>query len=459
MKKYLIGILLLLPLVSSAQLAAVNPDVVKPTRQLTGRAESVYVFFDKTTGVLNAQSPGGTATTFTWRFLNPADTTFTIRQTDANVVSSTYTVTAPGGYQVALNNAALDTFSCWVFFDNFHIDTITALNTCTELRLDEVSTPSIYTGYTIYNFNQFLNPPHIGDSTYYGVQSMQWSASADIHEGVDNPDISWKTRKSSYIFISSPPPLKESSYSLNVIDVFGKSASYTTSYTVPAIAVYAKITAQEFVDNQWKVAPEPPKGDALYQLRFSQEESINAGKFYWKGFGNENVQGAGRLIIWRDSTTTPSDWIYPKMSYKGNTVDGYLPGKYTVRLIVRNLTTGCTDSTAITGIEVSPSKFNTEAIPNAFTPNGDGQNDIFKFVKGNEPVSLENIKIAIYSRSGMLVYKYEGHADEWEGWDGRLMGNRGQVADGVYFYIFSGEGWDGVQYSSSDYKGALHIFR
>jgi len=457
MKKFSLLILLLTPLAAHAQLSAVNPDVTKPTRHLTGRTDSVFVFFDTTAATLTGRNPDGTSTDFTWFFLNPVDTSFTKIHTQTGVVSSC-TITKPGGYQVALNNAARDTFTCWIFFDDFRIDTIIAANTCTELRLDMVSTPSIYyTGYTIYNFQQFLDPPHIGDSTYYGVQEMQWSSSANIHERVAQPDESWKTRRTPYTFIDSPPPLKESSYTLVVRDVFGKSASYTTPYTVSAIAAYAKISAQELVDNMWQTPAEPPKGEALYQIKFSQEESINADKFHWKGFGNENIQGAGRQVMWENSTATPTDWITPTMWYKKAPVPGYLPGKYTVRLIARNTT--CADSVEIRGIEVSPSKFAVEAIPNAFTPNGDGQNDIFRFVKGNEPVSMENIKIYIYSRSGMLVYRYEGRADAWEGWDGRMMGNRGQVADGLYYYIFSGEGWDEVQYNSSAYKGALHIFR
>jgi hypothetical protein len=72
---------------------------------------------------------------------------------------------------------------------------------------------------------------------------------------------------------------------------------------------------------------------------------------------------------------------------------------------------------------------------------------------------MEYIKVYVFDRSGALVYRYEGRVDAWQGWNGQRMGTGGDVADGVYFYIVSGEGWDGKQYDTSEYKGAVHIFR
>jgi gliding motility-associated-like protein len=137
-------------------------------------------------------------------------------------------------------------------------------------------------------------------------------------------------------------------------------------------------------------------------------------------------------------------------------VDGYVPGSYTVRLIVNN--NYCIDSAEVK-IMVAPSKLDAEAIPNAFTPNGDMQNDYFTFVEGKEPVSMEYIRVYVYNRSGGLVYRYEGAADAWQGWDGRFMGTGSDVAEGVYFYIINGDGWDGVRHNTSEYKGSVHLFR
>jgi gliding motility-associated-like protein len=461
MKKRFSLLLLLLPASAAAQLSAGNPDVAKPTQWLTGKPEQIFVFFDKTAATLSARDTGGGASTFTWRWLNPADTSFTVQKTEADALSSSLDITAGGGYRVQVEKPGRDTaFSCWVFFDDFAIDTIEAFNDCNGLRLEMTTTPKMRTPYTIYNFEEFLNTPaHTGDSAFTGWQSIRWDAGADIHAGITDADESWKQRTNSYYtVIASPPPLLASDYSVTVTDAFGKSASCTTSYTVPAIAAYAEITAEEFRDDRWNAAADPTlRGEALYRVRFSPEKSRNIDRRYWKGFGDAS-KNFGQLVMWRDSTTLPPDWVVPRVPHKNDRVDGYVPGSYTVRLTVENTASGCADSTERT-LVVAPSRFSSDAIPNAFTPNGDGYNDLFRFVKGSEPESMEHIRVYIFSRSGALAYRYEGRADQWQGWDGRRMGSGNNVADGVYYYVITGEGWDGVQYNTSEYKGSLHIFR
>ena len=461
MKKLFPLVFLFAPLAAAAQLAAVNPDAVKPTQWLTGRPEQVFVFFDKTGATLSARDTGGMASTFTWRLLNPADTSFTEQKNEPGVTASSLTVTAAGGYQVQVKNALRDTaFSCWVFFDDFKIDTIDAFSECNGLRLEMTTTPKMRQGYTIYNFEDFLySPSHTGDSTFNGWQAIRWEAGENIHEGVEDADASWKQRNNSYYtIIASPPPLKTSDYSVTVTDIFGKSATYTTPYTVPAKAAYAKITAEAWTEGQWNATTENPlKDEALYRVRFSSEKSRNADKYYWKGFGDAN-KNAGQSVMWSDSTTVAPGWVTPHSPYKNDWVDGYVPGSYTVRLTVHNIASGCADSTEI-GLSIAPSKFGSDAIPNAFTPNGDGYNDVFRFVKGNEPESMEHIQVYIFSRSGALAYRYEGRTDEWPGWNGKRMDTGNDVADGVYYYVITGEGWDGVQYNTAEYKGSLHIFR
>jgi gliding motility-associated-like protein len=65
-------------------------------------------------------------------------------------------------------------------------------------------------------------------------------------------------------------------------------------------------------------------------------------------------------------------------------------------------------------------------IPNAFSPNGDGENDIFT-VFG---ISFENAKLAIFDRWGELVF--DAFVDEIHGWDGNFRGK--PAVSGVYVY-------------------------
>ena len=65
-------------------------------------------------------------------------------------------------------------------------------------------------------------------------------------------------------------------------------------------------------------------------------------------------------------------------------------------------------------------------MPNAFTPDDDGLNDIFMPVLSFMPLSYE---MRIYSRSGVLLFRTVDYAT---GWDGRHSGNR--MASGVYLW-------------------------
>jgi gliding motility-associated-like protein len=70
-------------------------------------------------------------------------------------------------------------------------------------------------------------------------------------------------------------------------------------------------------------------------------------------------------------------------------------------------------------------KSNT-GVPNVFSPNGDGLNDIFKI----EHLKFEKLlEFKIFNRYGQLVFESQ---DPQQGWDGSY---KGKTADaGVYYY-------------------------
>jgi gliding motility-associated-like protein len=490
MKKYITILLFLLPYAAQAQLdvpgiTSNSAGTVVPTSWFTGREEHVFVFYDSiplsfrlqaTDSLCTAPATCTAPSTFTWTRLNVADTTLDFVYDDhpvsavSELPAATFT---EGGYQVAIQRAdtsLIDTLTTWIFVDTFRIDTVEVIfNDCGGLRLEMRTAPHLYDPYTIYNFKEFLGPLHVGESIFRGAQEVFWNASdnIDIHKGVDAADNSWMNRKTNgYVVIDSPPPLYASSYTVEVTDVFGKQGSYTTPYAVDAIAVYPKAEVEKeddlatgtWTDTGTALSGEPLQlnDEALFRLKFSHGNSINVDRYIWKGFANAATQNGNRTIVWTDTLTDAGTAVYPRMPHKGRIVDGYIPGTYTVRLVVNNAY--CVDSAEV-NIMVDPSKLDTESIPNAFTPNGDMQNDLFKFVESKEPVSMEYIRVYVYNRSGGLVYRYEGAADAWKGWDGRFMGTGNDVAEGVYFYIINGEGWDGVRHNTSEYKGSVHVFR
>ncbi len=83
-------------------------------------------------------------------------------------------------------------------------------------------------------------------------------------------------------------------------------------------------------------------------------------------------------------------------------------------------------------------------IPNVFTPNGDNLNDVFTLI---EPLALpcvEDFDFRIFNRWGREVYRSTLKNLHW---DGTFEG--GDVSDGVYFYVTSGQyGLQQFQYKS-----------
>lgn len=78
-------------------------------------------------------------------------------------------------------------------------------------------------------------------------------------------------------------------------------------------------------------------------------------------------------------------------------------------------------------------------MPNAFSPNGDGINDIYKAKQGYQ--SLVEFKATIFNRWGQKLFEWTDPAD---GWDGTFNGK--DVAQGVYFVRVDALGADGIKY-------------
>lgn len=72
-------------------------------------------------------------------------------------------------------------------------------------------------------------------------------------------------------------------------------------------------------------------------------------------------------------------------------------------------------------------------VPNAFSPNGDGTNDIF-LIKG---ASIKSFKIEIFNRWGELIFE---STDIENSWDGTYRGV--PVPEGVYAYMLNFRGFD-----------------
>ncbi|MFO7790094.1 MAG: PKD domain-containing protein, partial [Bacteroidales bacterium] len=88
---------------------------------------------------------------------------------------------------------------------------------------------------------------------------------------------------------------------------------------------------------------------------------------------------------------------------------------------------GCENTDSVTISVTEPNFY----IPNSFTPNGDGRNDVF-YIRG-EP--LDDFELRIYTRQNQTVFISN---DYYHGWDGTIQGSGEKCPAGAYMYIVTG---------------------
>jgi len=107
---------------------------------------------------------------------------------------------------------------------------------------------------------------------------------------------------------------------------------------------------------------------------------------------------------------------------------------------------GCIDS-AIVSLNVDDHI--NEYLPNAFTPNGDGRNDIFRMINAQYDKLVQFI---IFNRWGQMVY--DNSTDIGQGWDGTFNGVPQDM--GTYYYNIIVSTPEGI---NKNFKGDITLIR
>lgn len=110
------------------------------------------------------------------------------------------------------------------------------------------------------------------------------------------------------------------------------------------------------------------------------------------------------------------------------------PGSYRVVCKVNN--DSCASDSMEVAVTISESYL---AVPNVFTPNGDGKNDEFRVAYR----SIKEFHCWVYNRWGKLVFDW---TDPAQGWDGTINGR--PAAEGAYFYVIRALGTDAPKNAS-----------
>ncbi|WP_146154286.1 gliding motility-associated C-terminal domain-containing protein [Chitinophaga ginsengisoli] len=160
------------------------------------------------------------------------------------------------------------------------------------------------------------------------------------------------------------------------------------------------------------------------------------------------VPGATAYQVTLDNGVT---YVVPSSGAEGlvHVISGLAPAQ-SVSIRVRALgnadceTSGLSD--AVTGTTENP-QGNNIFVPNVFTPNGDGMNDVH-YVYGN---TIANIVVRYYNQFGQQIFETK---DQRIGWDGTMGGRQQPV--GVYIYVLRATLQDG---SIVNKKGTVTIVR
>ena len=157
---------------------------------------------------------------------------------------------------------------------------------------------------------------------------------------------------------------------------------------------------------------------------------------------------SGNIESWLWTISLPSEEIVstdqsPEVSLPAN-----FEGTYPIQLEVTTAE-GCIDSTS--GLIIINELFNLY-VPNAFTPNDDGLNDVFQ-VEGTG-INASNFQLDIFNRWGETVFS---STDPQQAWTGGANGSSYYCPNGAYTYCISTYSLNSGE--RFEYRGSVSIIR
>ena len=112
----------------------------------------------------------------------------------------------------------------------------------------------------------------------------------------------------------------------------------------------------------------------------------------------------------------------------------------------------CYAATCCDSVKRTVEVLDTIIVPNVFTPNGDGLNEVFIIKNKN----LSQLNLKIYNRWGRAVFSTETVG---ESWNGNKNNDGPPCPEGTYFYILNATRKDGKQVEEKLRKGAVTLLR
>lgn len=303
-----------------------------------------------------------------------------------------------GGYKVIVTDGGSvnEEFRAWVFRSAPVVEATIVNILCGQIAFSGIAEAAGFTYYDLTSGQPVQLP---------NARTFLWSSNT----GAVIPNPSTNLEPITYL-----PPVVDTWYILTVTDMYGCRVKDSVFY--------------ETIETKADFEFDPSEGPSPLTVSFTNN-STNAVSFNW--YFDYTISGIGGIP--EDLTENP-EHIFE------------LPGTYIVALRTFSQE-GCSDEfvNLDNPVVVSPSSLE---VPNVFSPNDDGINDLF-IVSHN---SLKQFHGLILNRAGQKVFEW---SDPDIGWNGKhTSGN--DATPGAYFYIIKGVGWDGKKY---EFKGTMYLFR
>ncbi|WP_321318692.1 gliding motility-associated C-terminal domain-containing protein [Labilibaculum sp.] len=414
-----------------SQITASTASYSSVTQYTSSPQDDVFVFCDNIgtgAGELKAVSNDGTSGwTFTWTKWDSGTGSFAISIPSVNTSTESILTNLPNGlYKVEATNGVNS------FNDQAWVLNRLVSSQQPSFSLLRVDCAGVFfsSSYVVAQL-KYLNIPSINEILLPATYVFE------LKRGGINGESVQRTSFANYdgtvkSFFDGEAFEGERDYLMTVTDECGNK------YVSSMISSETYVVKAEF-------SVDPMTGEAPLEVEF-RNESVNADDFEWFLY-----QDFDRVA---DVTTVESNLLVDGIiTDEGPIAYTYLhPGNYYVKLIVSSDKgpETCIDEFYLK-TEGTPIVVDTSLVqvPNVFTPNGDGRNDIFR-VKSQ---SLKSFSATIFNRWGKVIYEWR---DPDGGWNGKLNGK--WATPGTYFYVITATGRE-EQKKKYTKKGSFMLIR
>ncbi len=354
---------------------------------LQSQGQTIYLFQDATSPYMSISSASSNVT---WSYAASDSATPIVLKT-STTPSDTLNVRAPGLYSISTDG--LDESIWW----------LSPMPQSVSLAIDSMDC------YAVYARSSATAPDFsIGDASFQQSITYQWEVADSV-----------------------------------ILTTRDTIAAIEDLYDPALLTVRAVNQAFNDVTDTISVSPVAVK--AAFSFTNRKEDADN------EATSTDQTLSAPAEVVFTNNSKgqyTSSEWAMGSVArlYDTNPVYQFQqPGTYSISLTVTNEISGCASTDSSSTISVSDAALE---FPNAFTPNGDGVNDVFL------PAfrSLKSYELTIYNRWGRRIFT---SSDPTSGWDGTE--NDKKAAAGTYFFIAKAEGYQrGVSFYR---KGSITLVR